>query len=95
MFLRLQRWRWNRAQGRGVTIHHLPTLKYKRSPANVIYCSVTLVLLEKKSRIENSKTKKLSDCVVSFPDCIQGDKYLLILFIAIVLFYIDLLLLKK
>lgn len=49
---------------------------------------------EKKYRTENSKAKKLSDCVVSFPDWIQGDKYPLIPFIPIVLFYIDLLLLK-
>lgn len=56
---------------------------------------MTLMLLEKNSRTETSKDKKLADCVVSFPDWIQGDKFLFVPFIGIVLFYIDLLLFKK
>lgn len=68
MFLILQRWRWNGVQARKAEIYHLPTLKYKHSPANAIYCSMTLMLLEKNSRTETSKDKKLADCVVSFPD---------------------------
>lgn len=47
MFPILQRWRWNGIQARKVEIYHLPTLKYKHSPANAIYCSMTLMLLEK------------------------------------------------
>lgn len=68
MFLILQRWRWSGVQARKVKIYHLPTLKYKHSPANAVYCSMMLMLLEKNSRAENSKGKKLADCVVYFPD---------------------------
>lgn len=56
---------------------------------------MTLMLLEKNSRTESSKDKKLADSVVSFPDWMQGDKFLFVPFIGIVLFYIDLLLFKK
>lgn len=62
MFLILQRWRWNGVQARKVEIYYLPTRKYKHSLANAIYCSVTLMLLEKKNlglkivRIKNWQT---------------------------------------
>lgn len=96
MFLILQRWRRKGVEARKVEIHHLPTLKYKCSLPNAIYCSMTLVLLEKKpSKTENSKDKKWADCVVSFLDWIQGDKFLLAPFIGIVWVCIDLLFLKR
>lgn len=68
LFLILQRERWNEVQARKAEIYHLPALKYKQSPADVIHCLMMLLLLEKPLGLKTIRIKKIGRLCVSFPD---------------------------
>lgn len=67
LFLILQRERWNGVQTRKVKIHHLPALKYKKSPADVIHCLMTWILLKKSLWLKKVRIKINWQTVCFFP----------------------------